>query len=94
MERTLGGTLATRPPVGPGLRPRHRHAGRRAHGRHGVGIDPALITCDVDNVGSRTVSQANGGVLEYERDGMLRFWLPTSWGVMRAEELEAIAARP
>ncbi len=29
---------------------------------HGMGIDPALITCDVDNIGSRTVIERNGGV--------------------------------
>ena len=44
---------------------------------HGMGIDPALITCDVDNVGSRTVIERNGGVLEDERAGKLRFWVPT-----------------
>jgi predicted acetyltransferase len=43
----------------------------------GLGIDPALITCDVDNVGSRKVIEANGGVLEDERSGKLRFWVPT-----------------
>jgi predicted acetyltransferase len=41
------------------------------------GIDPALITCDVTNVGSRKVIEANGGVLEDERAGKLRFWVPT-----------------
>ena len=45
---------------------------------HELGIDPALITCDVDNVGSRTVIERNGGVLEDERRGKLRFWAPTS----------------
>jgi predicted acetyltransferase len=34
-------------------------------------------TCDVDNVGSRTVIELNGGVLEDERSGKLRFWVPT-----------------
>jgi predicted acetyltransferase len=43
-----------------------------------LGIDPALITCDFDNVGSRTVIERNGGVLEDERNGKLRFWAPTS----------------
>jgi predicted acetyltransferase len=45
---------------------------------HGLAIDPVLITCDVDNTGSRKVIEANGGVLEDERDGKLRFWAPTS----------------
>ena len=32
-----------------------------------LGIDLALITCDVSNIGSRTVIERNGGVLEDER---------------------------
>jgi predicted acetyltransferase len=44
----------------------------------GLGIERALITCDVDNVGSRTVIERNGGVLEDERAGKLRFWAPTT----------------
>ena len=43
----------------------------------GLGIDPVLIICDTGNVGSRKVIEANGGVLEDERDGKLRFWAPT-----------------
>jgi predicted acetyltransferase len=43
-----------------------------------LGIDPALVTCDEDNVGSRAVIEANGGVLEDERNGKLRFWVPTT----------------
>jgi predicted acetyltransferase len=42
-----------------------------------LGINPALITCDVDNVGSRTVIERNGGVLEDQRGRMLRFWVRT-----------------
>lgn len=44
---------------------------------HELGIDPALLTCDTDNVASRNVIEANGGVLEDERSGKLRFWVPT-----------------
>ena len=44
---------------------------------HGLGIERALVTCGVDNVGSRTVIERNGGVLEDERNGVLRFWVPT-----------------
>jgi predicted acetyltransferase len=40
------------------------------------GIEKALLTCDVDNIASRKVIEANGGVLEDERSGMLRFWVP------------------
>ena len=43
----------------------------------GMGIDPVLVTCDVDNVASRKVIEKNGGVLEDERRGKLRFWVPT-----------------
>ena len=42
-----------------------------------LGIDPALVTCDDTNVASRKVIEANGGVLEDERAGVLRFWVPT-----------------
>jgi predicted acetyltransferase len=45
-----------------------------------MGIDPALVTCDVDNIGSRKVIEANGGLLEDERAGKLRFWVPTGDG--------------
>jgi predicted acetyltransferase len=42
-----------------------------------LGIDPALLTVDVDNAGSRRVIETNGGVLEDERHGKLRYWVPT-----------------
>jgi predicted acetyltransferase len=44
----------------------------------GLGIDPALITCDDTNVGSRTVIERCGGVLDSAGDGKLRYWVPTS----------------
>jgi predicted acetyltransferase len=44
----------------------------------GLGLDPVLITCDEDNIGSRKVIEANGGVLEDTRRGKLRFWVATS----------------
>jgi predicted acetyltransferase len=40
-----------------------------------LGIDRALITCDADNLGSRTVIERNGGVLDDQRGRMLRFWV-------------------
>jgi predicted acetyltransferase len=43
-----------------------------------LGIDPALITCDTGNDGSRKVIEANGGVLEDKRGIKLRYWVPTS----------------
>jgi len=44
---------------------------------HALGIDPALLTCDVGNVASRKVIERAGGRLEDERRGKLRFWVPT-----------------
>ena len=43
----------------------------------GLGIDPALLTCDDTNVGSWKVIEKNGGVLEDQRGFKLRFWVPT-----------------
>jgi len=45
-----------------------------------LGIDPALITCDITNDASRRVIEANGGALFDEDDSMLRFWVPTNTG--------------
>ena len=42
-----------------------------------LGIDPVLVTCDVDNVGSAKVIEANGGVLEDVREGKKRYWVPS-----------------
>ena len=46
----------------------------------GHGIDPVLVTCDQDNIGSRRTIEANGGVLEDVRGVKLRFWVPTDSG--------------
>ncbi|HEX7743914.1 MAG TPA: GNAT family N-acetyltransferase [Micromonosporaceae bacterium] len=46
-----------------------------------LGLDAVLVTCDVDNVASRRVIERNGGRLEDERGGKLRFWVPTEAGV-------------
>jgi predicted acetyltransferase len=43
----------------------------------GLGIDPALVTCDDTNVASRRVIEKNGGQLEDVRMSKLRFWVPT-----------------
>jgi predicted acetyltransferase len=45
---------------------------------HSLGINPALLTSNENNVGSRKVIEANGGVLEDVRGGQLRYWVPTS----------------
>lgn len=42
-----------------------------------VGVDPALVTCDVDNVASARVIEANGGVLEDVRGDKRRYWVRT-----------------
>ena len=41
-----------------------------------LGIDPALLTCDLDNVASARVIEANGGVLEDVRGTKKRYWVP------------------
>ncbi len=43
----------------------------------GLGISSALVTCDADNLASRRVIEANGGVLEDQRGEKLRYWLQT-----------------
>ncbi len=43
-----------------------------------LGIEDALITCDVDNVASRRVIEECGGRFEDERVGKLRYWVATS----------------
>jgi predicted acetyltransferase len=48
-----------------------------------LGINPILITCDADNVGSRKIIERNGGIFEnempYERNGesvkKRRYWI-------------------
>jgi predicted acetyltransferase len=42
-----------------------------------LGIDPALVTCDDDNVGSILVIEAAGGVMEDVRGTKRRYWVPT-----------------
>jgi predicted acetyltransferase len=44
----------------------------------GLGVDPALVTCDEDNTGSVRVIEAAGGVLEDVRGIKRRYWVPTS----------------
>jgi predicted acetyltransferase len=40
------------------------------------GIDPVLVTCDVDNRASRRTIEGAGGEYEDTREGKLRFWVP------------------
>jgi predicted acetyltransferase len=46
----------------------------------GLGLDQVLVTCDDDNVGSRTVIETNGGHFEDQRGRKLRYWVPTAPG--------------
>jgi predicted acetyltransferase len=41
------------------------------------GLEQVLITCDHDNVASRTVIEACGGVFEDQSGEKLRYWVPT-----------------
>ena len=43
-----------------------------------LGLRQVLVTCAVDNLGSRRVIEANGGVPDRIVDGEARYWLPTS----------------
>jgi predicted acetyltransferase len=43
-----------------------------------LGIDPALVTCDDTNIGSRRVIERNGGILDDQRGRKLRYWVPTN----------------
>lgn len=70
--------------IGYDVRPSARRLGHATHMLQAVlpeakllGVDPALVTCDVSNVASRRVIEHAGGVLEDERRGKLRFWVPT-----------------
>lgn len=42
------------------------------------GLDRVLVICDHDNVGSRKVIEACGGIFEDQRGVKLRYWVPTS----------------
>lgn len=71
--------------IGYAVSPRFRRQGvARAALRLGLrlaasrGIERALVTCDVDNVASARTIAACGGVLEDERDGILRHWVATA----------------
>ncbi|UED86461.1 GNAT family N-acetyltransferase [Streptomyces profundus] len=44
----------------------------------GLGLDPVLVTCDTDNIASRKVIEAAGGVFEDKRGDKLRYWIATA----------------
>jgi predicted acetyltransferase len=43
-----------------------------------LGLREVLVTCAVDNLGSRRVIEANGGILGRIVDGEARYRLPTN----------------
>src|SRR5262249_5427458 len=59
-----------------------------------LSIADVLVTCDVDNSASRRVIEKNGGQLEDERCGMLRFWVGNSLGLVPPSQLQSPSARP
>jgi predicted acetyltransferase len=76
--------------IGYSVRPSRRregHAGRALRLALGeaaaLGMDRVLVTCDVDNAGSRSVIEGAGGVHEDTRNGKLRYWIDTHAGEMR-----------
>lgn len=72
--------------IGYDVRPTARRAGHGTAMLRAVlpearklGVEPAaLLTCDIDNIASRKVITANGGELADERDGVCRYWIPTT----------------
>jgi len=45
-----------------------------------LGVERALVTCDLDNEASRRTIVRNGGVFEDERKGKKRYWIDTAAG--------------
>jgi predicted acetyltransferase len=71
--------------IGYEIRPTRRHQGHATAMLaatlplvFAMGIDPALITCDVANTISRRVIEANGGRYAGRDADELHFWVPTS----------------
>ncbi|ABP56636.1 hypothetical protein Strop_4208 [Salinispora tropica CNB-440] len=71
--------------IGYDVRPTGRHQGHATAMlaaalpvAYHLDIRSALVTCDVDNVASRKVIERNGGVFADQRNGKLRFWVPTA----------------
>lgn len=70
--------------VGYAVRPSARRRGHALAALRGMldvawarGIDPVLVTCDLDNVASRGVIERAGGTFEDVREGKRRYWVPS-----------------
>jgi predicted acetyltransferase len=71
--------------IGYWIRPSQR---RKGHARaaflaclpyaNRLGIDPALVTCDADNIGSRRIIEAAGGDFEQQIGDKRLYWVPTA----------------
>lgn len=68
--------------IGYSVRPEARRRGIATQALHSgllearrLGIDPVLVTCHEDNVGSRRVIEANGGRFESTTRGFRRYWI-------------------
>jgi len=68
--------------IGYVVRPSARRRGHAAAALTGMlevcrdrGIDPVLVTCDVDNTGSRRTIESAGGRYADTRLGKLRYWI-------------------
>lgn len=91
--RTVGGH------IGYWIRPSARGHG---HGRAAfraalpvaaaLGIDPALLTCDEDNLASRRIIEGAGGVLDNQIGLKRRYWVPTR--PLPAPRHPVVATRP
>ena len=71
--------------IGYDVRPSARRRGHATAMLRGViphartlGVEPALVTCDDDNLGSIRVIETCGGRLEDLRSGKRRYWVSTS----------------
>ena len=69
--------------IGYAVRPSARRRGHASSALRSMlrlagerGIDPVLVTCDLDNTASRTVIERAGGVFEDIREGKRRYWVP------------------